>query len=95
MEVERTNLPTFVKRSASGRRLPSASLSSVIVLNLTTLNILPFLPGRSWKKKAPAPLLAKWSQVVTAARGIDKTRSAPPEATMSMVRLKKDLYGFI
>ena len=54
----------FVNRSASGNRFPSASRSSVMVLNLTTLNIFPFLPGRSCKKKAPAPLLAKCSQMV-------------------------------
>ena len=95
MEVERTKRPTLVRRWASGRSLPSASRSSVIVLNLTTLKILAFLPGRSWKKKAPAPLLAKWSQVVTAAKGMDKTRRAEPEAAMSMARLKKSRYGFI
>ena len=95
MDVERTKRPTLVRRWASGRSLPSASRSSVMVLNLTTLKILAFLPGRSWKKKAPAPLLAKWSQVVTAANGMDNTRRAEPEAAMSMARLKKSRYGFI
>lgn len=95
MDVERTSFPTFVSRWASGRSLPSASRSSVMVLNFTTLKIFPFLPGRSCVKKAPAPLLAKWSHAVTAARGIDKTRRALPDATMSIVRLKKSLYGFI
>lgn len=95
MEVERTNLPTFVSLYASGRRFPLASRSSVIVLNLTTLKIFPFLPGRSWRKKAPAPLLAKWSHAVTAARGMDNMRRAEPEAAMSMALLKKSRYGFI
>ena len=47
IEVERTKRPTGVRRSASGSKLPSASRSSVIVLNLITLNIFPFRPGRS------------------------------------------------
>ena len=64
IEVERTNFPTFVKRFSSGKRFPSVSRSSVMVLNLITLNILPFIPGRSCKKKAPVPLFAKCSQKV-------------------------------
>lgn len=95
MDVDLTNFPTFVSLSASGSRFPLASRSSVMVLNLTTLNILLFLPGRSWKKKAPAPLFAKWSQAVTAARGSANTSKAHPEATTSRVRLKKSRYGFI
>ena len=46
-EVERTKRPTRVNRRSSDNRLPSASFSSVIVLNLTTLKILAPLPGRS------------------------------------------------
>lgn len=60
-----TILPTFVSRNSSGRGTPSASHSSVIVLNLITLKIFPFNPGRSCVKKAPAPLLAKWRKTAT------------------------------
>ena len=64
-DVDLTNLPTLVSRSVSGRRLPSASRSSVIVLNLITLKISPCSPGRFWKKNAPVPLLAKCNHMVT------------------------------
>ena len=64
MDVERTKRPTLVNLSLSGSRLPSASRSSVIVLNLITLKILASFPGRSCVKNAPAPLLAKCSQMV-------------------------------
>lgn len=64
MLVERTNLPTLVNLCSSGRRLPSLSRSSVMVLNLITRKIFPLRPGRSWVKKAPAPLLAKCNQRV-------------------------------
>ena len=47
IDVERTNLPTFVRRCASGNKPPSASRSSVIVLNLMTLKFFASLPGRS------------------------------------------------
>ena len=63
--VDRTNRPTFVKRCASGSRFPSVSRSSVIVLNLITLNIIPSLPGLSCVKNTPAPLLAKCNHIVT------------------------------
>ena len=59
IDVERTNFPTFVNCCTSGSRFPFVSLSSVIDLNFITRNIFASLHGRSWKKNAPAPLLAK------------------------------------
>ena len=92
MLVERTNLPTFVRRCASGSRFPSASRSSVMVLNLMTLKILASFPGLFWKKNAPAPLLAKWSQIVTTSNMGLMQISTMSEIQKSRNRLKKCLY---
>ena len=87
-----TNLPTLVSRFASDNNLPFSSRSSVIVLNLITLNILTFLPGLSWKKNAPAPLFAKCSQMVTTNKiGLIQIRTIS-EIQKSKRRLKKCLY---
>src|SRR5690606_12847678 len=40
------NFPNDVNLSSSGKKLPFASLLSFIVLNLISLNIFSFLPGR-------------------------------------------------
>lgn len=94
MEVERTSRPTRVRRRASGSRLPSASRSSVMVLNLRMRNIRPLRPGRSCRKNAPAPRLAKCSHTVTTPNGTAKTMSDTPETSISIRRLKKCLYNF-
>ena len=102
MLVERTNLPTVVRRCASGSSLPFSSRSSVMVLNLMTLKILPSLPGRSWKKKSlpqtpPSregfPFLsAIKSQIdITNRMGLMQI-SAMSEIQKSRNRLKKCLY---
>src|SRR3546814_10579986 len=57
-EIFLTNLPIAVSRDASGSKFPKASFLSFMVLNLMTLNILPFLPGRSCRKKTE-PLLER------------------------------------
>ena len=57
-----------------------------------TLNILPSLPGLSWKKKAPAPLLAKYSQMVTNNRIGLMQINAISEIKKSKNLLKKCLY---
>jgi hypothetical protein len=51
------------------------------------LNIFPFFPGRSWKKNAPAPLLAKCSQIVTTRNNGDKHIIAKNESTKPNTRL--------
>ena len=92
MEVERTNLPTLVSRCSSGNKSPEASRSSVIVLNLITLNIFPFFPGRSCRKNVPAPLLAKCSQrAITASIG-QMTANTQSAMIKSVIRLKQCLY---
>ena len=62
--------------------------------NLMTLNIFASLPGRSWKKNAPAPLLAKCSQIVTTNRIGEMMIIAMSEIQKSSTRLKKCLYIF-
>ena len=47
IEVDRINLPNLVKRCSSGSNFPFSSTLSDIVLNLITLKILLFFPGRS------------------------------------------------
>src|SRR5690606_24678901 len=56
-------VPTVVKRSASGSKFPEASFLSFMGLNLMTLKIFAFLPGRRWKKKGLP--LAKNNKKVT------------------------------
>src|SRR3546814_18389396 len=58
-EVFLTNLPIAVSRDASGSKFQKASFLSFMVLNLMTLNILPFLPGRSCRKKKETLLESK------------------------------------
>lgn len=91
-EVDRTNFPTLVNRCASGRRFPEVSFSSVIVLNLTTLNIRSFFPGRSCMKKAPAPLLAITRQSHVNKKTGQMTINPNSEKIMSKKRLKYKLY---
>ena len=92
MEVERTKRPTLVSRCSSGNKLPPASRSSVMVLNLITRNIFPSLPGRSCRKKAPAPLLAKCNQTVMT-RSIGQMANNTQRTMMKSInRLKKCLY---
>ena len=89
IDVERTNLPTFVRRASSGNRFPLVSHSSVMVLNL---NNRPSFPGRSCRKNAPAPLLAKCSQTATMSRKGHITSNAHNAKMKSITRLKKCLY---
>ena len=93
IEVERTKRPTFVNRSASGSKLPSASRSSVMVLNLITLNTFPPFPGRSCMKKAPVPLLAKCNHKVTTNNIGQITTNTQKTMIKSINRLKKCLVG--
>ena len=62
-DVLRMNLPTGVRRCASGRRLPALSRLSFMVLNLMTLKRRAFFPGRVWVKKG-WPELAMVSKMV-------------------------------
>ena len=94
-DEERTNFPTFVNLCASGNSCPSVPRSSVIVLNLITLNIFASFPGLSWVKKAPAPLFAKCSHIVTTNKIGDITINAINEIQKSRNRLKKCLYIFL
>ena len=72
MDRDLTNLPTLVSRCASGSNLPSASRSSVIVLNLITLNILASLPGRSCVN-------------ITGSKNRRRQALLPPEAVPSLL----------
>ena len=91
-EVERTNRPTLVNRSASGNNLPSPSRSSVIDLNLITLNSFPSFPGRSCVKNTPAPLLAKCNHTAITANTGHITNNTHDTMTKSSKRLKQCLY---
>ena len=92
IDIERTNRPTLVRRASSESNCPCASRSSVIVLNLTILKILPSFPGRSWRKKAPAPLLAKCNHNVTTNNNGLRHISTKNAIQKSKNRLKKYLY---
>ena len=102
MLVERTNFPTFVSRSVSGNRLPSASRSSVIVLNLMILKILASLPGLSCRKSSlpqtppsreglPLPFAIKSKIEIMSSIG-DMQMSAISAIQKSKNRFKKSLY---
>ena len=75
----------------SGNKFPRLSFSSFIVLNLTILNILPFFPGRSWKKKT-FPLLAKYKTAIITPMTGDKMIKTPAAIEKSISRLKKCRY---
>ena len=92
MENERTIFPIFVKRATSGNKLPSASLSSVIVLNLIILKILAPLPGRPCVKKTPAPLFTKCNHIVIINKTGHITSKTLKTKIKSITRLKKNLY---
>ena len=92
IEVERINRPIFVNRSASDNKFPSASLSSVIVLNFINRKTVPFLPGRFWKKNEPPPLFTK-CKPITVTKNIGEIRSRKKKARIkSRNRLKKQRY---
>ena len=93
-EVDRTNRPAFVSRCSSGSRFPAASRSSVIVLNLMTLKIFSFFPGRSCRKKAPAPLLTIVSQPHTIRKMGLMMINPERERVKSSRRLMNFLYIF-
>lgn len=93
MERERTILPIFVRRSASGNKFPPESRSSVIVLNFMALNIRAFFPGRSWVKKTPAPLLVKWRKIIRRSNMGQITAKTKKATIKSIVRFKKQEYS--
>ena len=92
MERERTILPIFVRRSASGNKFPPESRSSVIVLNFMALNIRAFFPGRSWVKKTPAPLLVKWRKIIRRSNMGQITNRTIKTITKSNPRFNPLLY---
>ena len=74
--------PNFVSLTSSGKRLPSASLSSVIVLNLYILNIFSSLPGLGCLNNTGLPSLIRtrmnkirYSQLKTIRNSTDNTIS--------------------
>lgn len=89
--VLRMNLPTGVRRTASGRRFPTASFFSFIVLNLMTLKSLPCLPGRVWVKKG-LPELAMESRIVMSRNRGDSSSRAMRLRRKSRDGLKILLY---
>lgn len=91
-ERERTILPIFVRRSASGNKFPPESRSSVIVLNFMALNIRAFFPGRSWVKKTPAPLLVKWRKIIRRSNMGQITNRTIKTITKSNPRFNPLLY---
>ena len=90
--VDLIHCPTLVIRTSSGNRLPSSSRSSLIVLNFIILKILASFPGRSCKKKAPAPLFARFKNSHTSNKNQLISNNTTPDTTISINRLKKCLY---
>ena len=89
MDKERTIRPTFVRRASSGNRLPSASRSSVIVLNLMALKMRASLPVLFWVKNTPAPLLAKCRKMMRSKRMGQMRRRVQRIMCKSIGRLRK------
>ena len=77
---------SFFGASASGNKLPSASRSSVIVLNFRALKIFSFFPGRFWVKKTPAPLFAKCNKI-TVVINIGDNKISPIKAPKKLIGL--------
>ena len=94
IDVERTICPTLVSLFSSGSKFPSSSRSSVIVLNFTTVNILPSFPGLFCVKKIPAPLFAKCSKMAMIIKNHPINSNATSAIIKSRTRLKKCLYIF-
>lgn len=90
-EVFLTKRPIGVKRWASGKRFPSSSLRSFIVLNLTTRKILPFFPGRLWKKNG-SPRLDIARTITTVKKTGDKRRRPKRAAEKSIARFPMRWY---
>ena len=70
MDVLRRKLPILVSLSSSGRKFPSASFASVIVLNLITENNLPYCPTLFWVKKGLFPVAKKTIKAMRARKGM-------------------------
>lgn len=81
----------MVKGSLSGNNFPRSSVASFMDLNLMILNILSFLPGRSWKKKG-LPLLANHGRMVMIKKRGEITNSPIADSVISRKRLKKERY---
>src|SRR5690606_34510276 len=85
------NLPTAVSRSASSNKFPEASLLSFIVLNLISLKILPFLPGRGWMKKGFPEFATASNTVIMKNTGVRTT--SPVKLTIKSINdFKKNRY---